>query len=166
MEEDVGADDDAVRPTGLPAELMVLQLMLSDARAVEFVTERLDREWLTESTAGSLIEHIVTAYAQDKWDGPKQLLHQVGGEEEARLVAELALMKPIKQGLETALGDCLGALERRGVEKQVRELRKRLTEADLPNKKRDELLRQILDLQPKLRNISALSMRKSDSSGR
>src|SRR5205814_9831645 len=46
------------RPAGMAAETMLLQLMLTEERAVEFVTERLDREWLTGSVAGDLIKRI------------------------------------------------------------------------------------------------------------
>jgi DNA primase len=168
--EDV-AESDAVeveptRPAGLAAETMLLQLMLTEERAVEFVTERLDREWLTGSIAGSLIERIAKIHAKGDWDGPKKLLNQVSGEEESRLIAELALTSPVKQGLEAALGDCLGTLERQWAARHDLELRNSLRRTDLGSKEREQIQRQILDLQPKLRNIPALSMRKTDSSGR
>jgi DNA primase len=162
-ETDAGNREPA-RPTGLPAEKVLLQLMLADEHAVELVDERLDREWLTGSTAGGLIERIAKLHTRRDWDGPSKLLSQVTDEAEARLISESALVRPIKQGLEAAVSDCLGSLERSWVERRLSEMRKRLTETNLPRKERDELLRQILDLQPKLRNIPALPMRNTDSS--
>jgi DNA primase len=153
------------RPAALPAELMLLEWMLADARAVEVVDERLDREWLTGSAAGGLVERITKLQAKGKWDGPQGLLGQSRDEEEGRLISALTLKTRDTKGLEAAVADCLAALERRWVERQLAELRKRLAEADLPTKERDNLLRQVLDLQPKLRNIPALSMRKPSAAG-
>jgi len=162
--ETAATEGEDARTEGLPAEIMLLQLMLAGERAVVLVGVRLDREWLTGSTAGNLIGRITTMQAKGHWSGLKGLLTQVIDEEEGRLISRLAVGTQAAEGLQTAVDDCLATLERRWVERRLREMHKRLTEPDLPMKERDKLIRQVLDLQPKLRNIPALSMKKTNSS--
>ncbi len=149
---------------GSPAEVMLLQLMLTDVRAVEMVIERLNQDWLSDSIAGTLVNRIKDLHMKGSWDGPHGLLRRRVNERESRLISELVLRDQVTQGLPAIAGDCLATMERRWVERQLREMRKRLAEPDLPTKERDKLLRQVLDLQPKLRNIPALSICKDSSS--
>jgi DNA primase len=158
------AEGEDARTEGLPAEIMLLQLMLAGERAVELVGERLDREWLTGSTAGNLIGRITSMQTKGHWSGLKGLLTQVIDEEEGRLISRLAVGTQAAEGLQTAVDDCLATLERRWAKRRLGEIDKRLSEPDLPMKERDKLIHQMFDLQPKLRNIPALSMKKTRSS--
>ena len=158
------AEGEDARAEGLPAEIMLLQLMLAGERAVELVGERLDREWLTGSTAGNLIGRITSMQTKGHWSGLKGLLTQVIDEEEGRLISRLAVGTQAAEGLQTAVDDCLATLERRWAKRRLGEIDKRLSEPDLPMKERDKLIHQMFDLQPKLRNIPALSMKKTNSS--
>jgi hypothetical protein len=117
----------------------------------------LEKEWLTGSVAGGLIEKLLQLHHAGKWDGPHDLLTGNADEEENRLVSELTIRQPPSQGLEAAASDCLVTLERTWVERELRDLRKHLNRADLEPRERDRLLSQVLDLQPRLRNIPALS---------
>jgi DNA primase len=155
------------RSSTLPAEEMLLQLMLADDRAVDFAAERLDRSWLSASTAGELIAHILSLSAEKKWSGAGPLLNELQEEESARLVSKLLLLKPMADAKVTmAAADCVRALERRWLEQGIRVIQKRLAQVDLPSSERDRLLRQRLDLDGKLRNIPALSMETKRSSVR
>ena len=154
--------EQTVRSDGLPAELMLLQMMFSDEGVVEQVVEKLDREWLSESIAGGLIDRITSVHAKGRWKGPEGLLTGTNDEGEARLISQLALQSQKSERSPAVVGDCMATLERRWVERRLTEMRKRLTEPDLPTKERDKLLRQVLDLQPKLRNIPALLMTKKN----
>lgn len=158
-----------VEPTGLdtetlpaqPAEVMLLQLILEDVRIADMALERLETAWLTGSTAGRLIEKVLARHSRGEWDGPHSLMGAHANDEETRLLAELAVKKLPTQSSQAAATDCLVALERGWVDRRLNELRKHLRRKDLDTTARDEILREILDLQPKLRNIPALSMRKS-----
>jgi DNA primase len=150
---------------GLPAELMLLQLMLADRTAVELVSERLRPEWLTETIAGRLIQQIQTLHSHGHWKDVKGLLTQTHDKAETQLLARLTVANQNVGGIQSAATDCLATLERKWIERRVSEIRKRLAQPDLPTNERDKLLRQALDLQVKLRNIPALSMSKPNPSG-
>jgi DNA primase len=152
------------KPDGLPAELMLLQLMLSEEKAAEAVFEKLDQQWLSDSVAGSLIKRSSEQHARGRWKGAEGLLNQSINQAEVELVARLALQTQKTKGLEAALADCLFSLERKWVEGRLSLIRKRLSEAELPTKERNKLIQESLDLQPKLRNIPALSMSKPNPS--
>ena len=92
------------------------------------------------------------------------LLNQPVDQMETELVARLALQTQKTKGLEAVATDCLSSLERKWVEGRLSEMRKRLSDPDLPTKERDKLIQESLDLQPKLRNIPALSMSKPNPS--
>ena len=153
------AQDD--RPGSLPAEKLLLQLMLTDERVVDVVAERLDRAWLTQSAPGKLIGYIVDLQVSRRWDGSDTLLNQVSDEEEKRLLAELMLTAQPKTAGVQATTDCLAALERRALEQQLRELRKRLSQPDLTKSATVALQQQVLDLRRKLDHIAQLSMDKT-----
>jgi DNA primase len=153
------AQDD--RPGSLPAEKLLLQLMLTDERVVDVVAERLDRAWLTQSAPGKLIGYIVDLQISRRWDGSDTLLNQVSDEEEKRLLAELMLTAQPKTAGVQATTDCLAALERRALEQQLRELRKQLSQPDLTKSATVALQQQVLDLRRKLDHIAQLSMDKT-----
>ena len=143
-----------------PAESVLVQLMLADVRVVDLVLEKLESDWLTASVAGRLIEKILRLHRDGKWDGPHTLMNADTDDTESRLVAELSVHAPASQNFAGAAGDCLATLERTWVEQRLRQLRKQLSMTNLKPTERDALLREVLDLQPRLRNIPALSMRK------
>jgi DNA primase len=143
-----------------PAELMLLQLVIADVRVADLLLERLEPGWLTGSPAGRLIEKIMAAHSRGQWDGLHSMMGPNADEEDTKLLAAVSVQAPASQDPQGAAGDCLAALERGWVERRLHELRKHLRQTDLKTQERDKILREILDLQPKLRNIPALSMRK------
>ncbi|MCG3149475.1 MAG: DNA primase [Verrucomicrobiae bacterium] len=143
-----------------PAETLLLQLMLTDVRIVDLALERLESEWLTRSVAAQLIERVLQLHRDGHWDGPNTLMNEADDDDASKLAAELVVKPAPSQNLDAAATDCLGAMERVWVERRLRELRNQLSHTDLNSEQRDKILREVLDLQPKLRNIPALSMRK------
>jgi DNA primase len=147
-----------------PAEEMLLRLMLADEFVLSVVVERLNRQWLADNVAGRLISRMIMLQTKGQWKGLHTLLGDTSDEGENRLISAVLLRPITAESQENAALDCIATLERRWVERRIRELRKRLTQADLATSERDKLLRQVLDLQPKLRNIPALSMEKNKPS--
>lgn len=143
-----------------PGELVLLQLMLGDVRVVDLVMERLEPEWLTTSVAGALITRILKLHVAGRWDGTHTLLNDQTPEEESRLVSELAMKPSLAESASAAANQCLATLERAWAEQEYRRVRRELERADLEPEAKITLQRRILDLQPKLRNIPALSMKK------
>ena len=143
-----------------PAEQLLLHLILVNESVLDVVVERLNRQWLTESVAGQLISRVTRLHAEGVWRGTHALLAGTVDEKESRLIAEV-LLRPMAAGSQENIAfDCLATLERQWVAQGLRKLRKRLAQADLTISEKDKLLRQMLDLQPKLRNIRPLSMEK------
>ena len=138
----------------LPAETLLLQLMLTDVRLVDLALERLDPLWLTTSLAGATIGRVLKLHADGKWDGPHTLMNEPADEAEGRLVSELLVKTMPGTALEAAAGDCLATLERTYVKGQLHGLRKQLGHADLPTAERVRLQREMLDLELKLRHTS------------
>jgi DNA primase len=156
-------EEAAGRTDGLPAELMVLQLMLADERAVAQVADRVAAEWLTESVAAQLIKRIAKMFANKNWGGVQELLSQTPDDQQSRLISRLAVCTPLAaEHSEKALEDCFGKLERGWAERQYRELQKSLTRRDLATEDRMKIQRQMLDLLPKLGHIPTPSMTKTD----
>jgi hypothetical protein len=91
--------------------------------------------------------------ANGKWNGPNSLLNESEGDAQNRLVAAL-LLKPAPAGTETqAANDCLVSLEKRWLELQIREQRKRLTQQGLSVVEIAKIQHQVLDLRASLDNI-------------
>jgi DNA primase len=156
-------EEAAGRTDGLPAELMVLQLMLADERAVAQVADRVAAEWLTESVAAQLIKRIAKMFANKNWGGVQELLSQTPDDQQSRLISRLAVCTPLAaEHSEKALEDCFGKLERGWAERQYRELQKSLTRRDLATEDRMKIQRQMLDLLPKLGHIPTPSMTKTN----
>ncbi len=162
--EDGSTEEAAGQSDGLPAELMVLQLMLTDERALAQAAERLAAEWLTGSVAGQLIERITKMYSNGIWKGVQELLGQTPDELERRLISQLALRPSCSaERTEKAVEDCIRSLECRWAERRYRELQNSLARRDLEADARREIQRQMLDLLPKFRHIPAPSMTKTNS---
>ena len=140
------------------SEELLLQLIFVNETVLELVTERLEQHWLTDGATGKLIRRVMALQTKGRWRGPTSLLDDTADERETRLVSEVLLRPTTSGSQENVALDCLATLERQWVESQLLQLRKRLAQGDLKNSERDKLLRQVLDLQPKLRNIPALSM--------
>ena len=140
------------------SEELLLQLIFVNETVLELVTERLEQQWLTDGATGKLIRRVMALQTKGRWRGPTSLLDDTADERETRLVSEVLLRPTTSGSQENVALDCLATLERQWVESQLLQLRKRLAQGDLKNSERDKLLRQVLDLQPKLRNIPALSM--------
>jgi len=141
----------------LPAETLLLQLMLTDVRLVDLALERLETDWLTTSVAGAVICRVLKLHSTGKWDGPHTLMNAPADAAEERLVSELLAKTMPGTALEAAAGDCLATLARTHVERQLHDLRARQRQTDLTADDHDKLLRQVLDLQRELRDISPLS---------
>jgi DNA primase len=150
------AEVDDTRPRGLPAEVMLLQMMLIDERALEMAVERLDLAWLTDSVAAQTIRDVVRLFNSRNWNGPSALLNQSLGEETSRLVSELLLNPQETKRPEAVAADCLATLEKQWAERQSRDLRKELERPGLSAAEIARLQKQRLDLDSKLRHIAAL----------
>ena len=147
------AEEDVIETTpDLPAETLLLQLMLTDVRLVDLALERLDPAWLTTSVAGAVIGRVLELHRAGQWDGPHTLMNAPADEAEERLVSALVVKIMPGTALEAAAGDCLATLERLFVKSQLHHLRKRLGQADLPLTERTGLQREMLDLEIKLRH--------------
>ena len=136
----------------LTEETLLLQLLLADMRLMDLALERLDPVWLSSSVAGSVIGRMLKLHAAGKWDGPHTILNAPTDEAEARLVSELAVKPMPGTALEAMAGGCLATLERVAVKGQLHRLRRRLGQPNLPAAERTELLRELLDLELKLRH--------------
>lgn len=160
------AAPESTRPPALPAEEMLLQLMLGDDRIVETVDERLDRAWLTESDPAGLIQLILSLYTAGRWTGPDCLHSHIQDEQKSRALSE-ALLKPLPC-LQPAIAarDCLSSLQRRWVEQRLRDLRKQLQQPKLDSSQMIKLQQQVLDLRRKLDHIARLSMQDGKLSPR
>jgi DNA primase len=151
----------APRSSSPASEEVLLQLMLADERIIEFVDERLDRTWLSQSVAANLIRRVLQLASANRWTGPTTLLNELHDEESQRLASALMLRPATPGRMELAAADCLARLERRGVERQMREAAKRLEQPGLSVTETMRLNKQILDLTNKLAHISAPSMPKA-----
>jgi len=119
--------------------------------------ERLETDWLTTSVAGAVICRVLKLHSTGKWDGPHTLMNTPADAAEERLVSELLAKTMPGTALEAAAGDCLATLERAYAERQLQALRTRQRQTDLTAEEHDKILRQVLDLQRQLRDISSLS---------
>jgi hypothetical protein len=107
-----------------------------------------------------LISRIIELKRCRKWDGPATLLSESRDEETTRLVAESLLHAGRPDATAGAVSDCLAALEKRWLERQLAELRKQLALPKLGGLKSGELQQQVLDLRRRLDNIAELLMQK------
>ena len=165
MEDDAGTDAsaeiDAGRPRGLPAEVMLLQMMLLDERSLEMAAERLDLAWLSTGVAAETIQDVVRLHNSRRWNGPNTLLNRPQTEETGQLVSELLLNPEGVKRPEVVAADCLATLEKQWVERKSREIRKELERSGLSAAEIAKLQKQRLDLDSKLRDIAAFLMGKA-----
>ena len=156
--EETAADEmDAGRSRGLPAEEMLLRMMLADERLIESVVEQLDPSWLSDSVAGQIPQDIVRLYKEKRWNGPNTLLNQPRNEETGRLVSELLLNQQSVKNPELAAAECLATLQRHFMDQRLRDLRKQLEQPGLAAAEVARLQHQVLDLRRKLDHIAPLS---------
>jgi len=155
-EDDGGTGD--IRPRGLPAEVLLLQTVLTDERALETAVERLDLAWLTDSVASQTIRDVVRLFNSRNWNGPSTLLNQSPAEETSRLVSELLLHPQETKRPEAVAADCLATIEKRWVETQLRDVRRELVRPGVSATEVATLQQQVLDLNSKLRHIAAFLM--------
>jgi DNA primase len=160
LEIDGAAYLDTTRPRGLPAEVMLLQMMLADERVLETAAERLDLVWLSDSVASQTIQHVFRLHNSRQWTGPNALLNQSQGEETGRLVSELLLHPQAAKRPEAVAADCLATLEKQWMERMSRDIRKELERPGLTGAEVARLQKQRLDLDSKLRHIAAFLMGK------
>jgi len=136
---DVAADIDTERPRGLPAEVMLLQMMLADERVLAITAEQLDLAWLSNSLAAHTIQDVLRLYNRNEWNGPTTLLNQSRDEETCNLISELLLNRYAPKHPEVAGADCLATLEKLWTETQVRDVKRRLGQPNLSTTERNEL---------------------------
>jgi DNA primase len=159
-----GIDDQAdgaayiedARPRGLPAEVMLLHVMLIDEHVLDMAVERLDLAWLSESIASQTIRDVLRLYNSRQWNGPNALLNQPQNEETSRLISELLLNPQVVKQPEAIAADCVATLEKQWAERQSRELGRELERPGLSADEIAKLLKQRLDLDSKVRHIAAL----------
>jgi DNA primase len=147
-------------PRGLPAEVMLLQMMLVDERLLEKAAEQLDLSWLSDSVAAQTIQDALQLYRGNKWTGPKSLLNRPQSEEASNLVSKLLLNAQSPKRPEAIAADCLATLERQWLERQLRDVRKELARPGVGPAEVAKLQKQWLDLDSKLRHIAAFLMGK------
>ena len=150
------AGDDS-RPRGTPDELALLHMMLLDERVVDVVSERLDAVWLSASIGSDLIFNILEMHRSNQWSGPADLAASTSEGGGSKLVAEL-LMAPDFHGELMALATkSLNALEGSWLQRELRDIPKRLSQKGLPVTEVLRLQQRVLDLRRKLDHIPALS---------
>lgn len=137
---------DAARPRGLPAEVMLLHVMLIDDRVLETAAERLDLAWLSESVASQTIQDVLRLYTSQQWNGPNALLNQPHSEGTSRLISELLLNSQVATKPEAIASDCLTTLEKQWNDKRSREIRKELERPGLSPQERNKLIGQQWEL--------------------
>jgi DNA primase len=157
---EAAAEIGAERPRGLPAEVMLLQTMLIDERALEMTAERLDLAWLSDSVASQTIQDVLRLYNRREWNGPNALLNAGHNREVDQLVSELLLTQRPARQPEKVAPNCLMLLEKLWLEKQLHDLRRQQEAPGLAVVERVKLQQQLLDLNSKLLHIGAFLMGK------
>ena len=132
------------KPAPLPAEKMLLQLMLGSPETLAPVCEALDAQWLTASVAGEMLMAIRRLRAAGAWRGEEQLLDEFHDAQD--LLADLLVdFRPPADPLAAAL-DCVAALRRRWTQGRVEALRRQLAQPGLAAAEIARIQKQILDL--------------------
>lgn len=150
---------------GLPAERLLLQLVLHDARVLEILTQHPWEEWLSDSRSGRILRTALQIHREGRWDGPHKLLADGTSESDAHFISRLALEPWLTpERIEHAVADCLANLERRAVEKEMRALRDRLRAPGLSLEETMALQARVLDLRRKLAHIAPLLVWKPNKS--
>ncbi len=155
------AESEPAPATAPTAEDTLLQLMLADDRLIDAVRAQLDLSWLTGAVAGELIRRVLDSFSRGEWAGANSLLNELGDEDASRLVSRLLMQKlPAEDRRAAAVTECLGALQRRWVEREWQRVQRRLRQPGLPPGEVTVLQQQVLDLRRKLDHIPPLSVRQ------
>jgi len=132
------------RPAPLPAEKMLLQLVLGCKGVVGPTCEMLDPKWLTSSAAGEMLTAIHQLHTAGQWRGPDQLLDEFPDAQE--LLAELLVGFREPPSPQQAALDCAQALRRRWTQARIEVLTNHLRQPGLTSEQILGIQKQILDL--------------------
>lgn len=132
------------RPAPLPAEKMLLQLVLGCKGVVVPACEAFDPQWLTTSAAGEMLTTIHQLHAAGQWRGPDQLLDEFPDAQE--LLAELLVGFREPPSPQHAALDCAQALRRRWIQARIEVLTNHLRQPGLTSEQILGIQKQILDL--------------------
>lgn len=136
--------DQPPRLAPLPAEKMLLQLMLSCKGVAAPACEALNPRWLTSSAAGEMLAETHRLQAAGQWRGPDQLLDEFPDAQE--LLAELLVGFREPPAPQQAALDCVQALRRRWTQARIEVLTRQLGQPDLSPEQILAIQKQILDL--------------------
>ncbi len=137
-------DETPAQTPSLPAERLLLQLMLGCPETVEPCCEALNPLWLTPSLAGEMIAAVHRLRGAGRWRDQEQLLDAFPDAQD--LLADLLVDFRAPADPAAAALDCVQSLKRRWAKARIEGLTQRLRQ---PGLSADEVLRiqkQILDL--------------------
>ena len=132
------------RPAPLPAEKMLLQLVLGCKGIAAPACEALDPQWLTSSAAGEMLTMVRQLHTVGEWRGPDQLLDEFPDAQE--LLAELLVGFREPPSPQQAALDCAQALRRRWTQARIEVLTNHLRQPGLTSEQILGIQKQILDL--------------------
>ncbi len=132
------------RPAPLPAEKMLLQLVLGCKDIAAPACEALNPQWLTGSAAGEMLTMIRQLHAVGEWRGPDQLLDEFPDAQE--LLADLLVDFFQPPSPQQAAQDCVQALRRRWTQARIEVLTRQLGQPGLSPEQILGIQKQILDL--------------------
>lgn len=132
------------RPAPLPAEKMLLQLVLGCKDVVAPACEALDPQWLTSSAAGEMLTAIHQLHTAGQWRGPDQLLDEFPDAQE--LLADLLVGFFQPPSPQQAALDCTQALRRRWTQSRIEVLTNQLRQPGLSTDQIQRIQKQVLDL--------------------
>jgi DNA primase len=136
--------DQPPRPAPLPAEKMLLQLVLGCKGVAGPACEALDPQWLTSSLAGEMLTRIRQFHAAGEWRGSDQLLDEFPDAQE--LLADLLVDFREPPSPQQAAVDCTQALRRRWMQARIEVLTNQLRQPGLSAEQVQRIQKQILDL--------------------
>lgn len=142
--EDEASSEQSPRPAPLPAEKMLLQLVLGCKDVAAPACEALDPQWLTSSAAGEMLTAIHQLHTAGQWRGPDQLLDEFSDAQE--LLAELLVGFREPPSPQQAALDCAQALRRRWTQARIEVLTNHLRQPGLTSEQILGIQKQILDL--------------------
>ncbi len=144
---------------GLPAERVLLRVIMADESLLTWVEENLDREWLTNSTAGRLITQTIQLHLDHRWNGPASLFNQPLDADATRLLSNMATRSFEQGSMADAAADCLRALERAWIETRIRDIRGKMRQPGVDLSLSLQFQEELLDLRKRLEHIPAFSTR-------
>ena len=132
------------RPAPLPAEKMLLQLVVGCKGVAAPACDALDPQWLTSSAAGEMLTAIHRLHTAGQWRGPDQLLDEFPDAQE--LLADLLVGFREPPSPQEAAMDCTQALRRRWTQSRIEALTSQLRQPGLTPEQILAIQKQILDL--------------------